>query len=54
MGYCYILTYTTERLKQAVTEECRKLSQEEVPTLSFIPFEGNSEFIKLIEETLGH
>ena len=51
--YSYILTYTTEKLKQAVIEEYEKVSAEEVPMVSFIPFEGNPKLIELIDKTLG-
>jgi uncharacterized protein involved in tolerance to divalent cations len=53
MNYGYIITYTTETLKQAVIEETTKTSQEEVPMISFIPFEGNDKLIELIHETLA-
>jgi uncharacterized protein involved in tolerance to divalent cations len=53
MNYCYLVTYTLERLKQQVIEECERVSEEEVPMISFIPFEGNAKLLKLIDETLG-
>lgn len=52
MSYCYILTYTIERLKQQLIDEYKKVSEEEVPMISFIPFEGNGELLKLIDSTL--
>ena len=52
MNYAYIFTYTVETLKQRVIDECKIVSIEEVPMLSFIPFEGNTELSKLIDETL--
>jgi uncharacterized protein involved in tolerance to divalent cations len=52
MNYAYILTYTTETFKQGIIDECKATSVEEVPMISFIPFEGNSELITLIDETL--
>ena len=53
MNYVYILTYTTEKLKQAVIDEYEGVSKEEVPMVSFIPLEGNKKLLKLIDETLG-
>ncbi len=53
MGYCYILTYTTEVHKDAVIAETKKVSAEEVPMISFIPFEPNPELAKLIDDTLN-
>jgi uncharacterized protein involved in tolerance to divalent cations len=52
MNYAYILTYTTEQLKEKVIEAVKKVTVEEVPMISFIPFEGNEELSKLISETL--
>lgn len=53
MNYAYILTYTIGSLKEKVVEETKTACVEEVPMISFIPFEGNSELVKLIDETLG-
>ena len=53
MGYAYVLTYTTEKHKEVVMEVAGAASKEEVPMISFIPFEGNPELLKLIDETLG-
>ena len=53
MNYAYILTYTTEKHKAAVIEEATEASEEEVPMISFMPFEGNEALIKLIDQTLG-
>ena len=52
MNYAYILTYTTEKHKSAVIKEATKASEEEVPMISFMPFEGNKALIKLIGQTL--
>lgn len=52
MNYAYIVTYTIDSLKHKIIEECRKVSVEEVPMISFIPFECNEELTKLIDETL--
>ena len=53
MSYCYILTYTVEHLKQQVIDEYRKVSEEDVPMISFVPLEGNTDLIKLLDETLN-
>lgn len=53
MNYAYILTYTTGEHKAAVILEASKASEEEVPMISFMPFEGNEPLMKLIKETLG-
>lgn len=53
MNYAYIVTYTIEKHKTAVIDEATKASKEEVPMISFIPFEGNEALIKLIDQTLG-
>ena len=53
MPYAYLFTYTTGRLKEQVTSVASKASAEEVPMLSFIPFEPNRELEKLIDDTLG-
>ena len=53
MNYAYLLTYTTEEHKDEVTKVAVSASEEEVPMISFIPFEGNDAFLKLIDETLG-
>lgn len=53
MNYCYILTYTIETLQQAVINECERVSVEEVPMVSFMPFEGNLKLKELIAQTLS-
>jgi uncharacterized protein involved in tolerance to divalent cations len=53
MGYAYLLSYTTERHKHEVMEVAKSASQEEVPMISLIPFEGNPELLKLIDETVA-
>ncbi|MDO8676601.1 MAG: divalent cation tolerance protein CutA [Candidatus Azambacteria bacterium] len=53
MNYCYILTYTTRKHMKAVINETKKASVEEIPMISFFPFEGNIELIKLIDKTFG-
>ncbi len=53
MGYAYLLTYTTEKYKDAVIRTASEASEEEVPMISFIPFEGNTELLALIDKTVG-
>jgi len=52
MNYAYIFTYTIKAFKQKIIKECKVVSAEEIPMISFTPLEGNSELIKLIDETL--
>jgi uncharacterized protein involved in tolerance to divalent cations len=52
MGYCYILTYTKAELKEAIIKEVERISVEEVPMISFTPFEGNKKLESLIDETI--
>ncbi|MDP2593470.1 MAG: divalent cation tolerance protein CutA [bacterium] len=52
MPYCYILTYTKANLKEKITQEVNQTSVEEIPMISFIPFEGNDKLLRLIDETL--
>lgn len=53
MDYCYILTYTIEKLKEQIIDVVNAVSVEEVPMVSFIPFEGNKKLIELIDKTLN-
>lgn len=52
MNYAYIFTYTLEKHKDAIVEEVKAVSVEEIPMISFIAFEGNEELVELIEQTL--
>ena len=36
MNYAYILTYTLEKHKTAIIEETTKVSEEEIPMISFL------------------
>ncbi len=53
MDYYTIISFTTETHKEAVIEDVRKTSAEEVPMIQFISFEGNEELLKWIDETLN-
>jgi uncharacterized protein involved in tolerance to divalent cations len=50
--YVTITSFTTEKHTEAVIEDVRKTSAEEVPMIRFIPFEGNTELTEWIESTL--
>jgi hypothetical protein len=39
--------------KQAIIEDVKKTSVEEVPMVWFVEFEGNQELLKWIDETLS-
>lgn len=51
MEYCTITSFTITKHKEAVIEAVRKTSQEEVPMVTFTPFEGNEELERWIEQT---
>ncbi len=51
--YVYLLTYTNEKHKEEVMRVAKETSEEEIPMISLIPFEGNSELLKLIDETVA-
>lgn len=53
MNYTYILTYTTEKHKEAVIEAVKEVSEEEVPMISFMSFEGNKELESYIDSVVG-
>lgn len=52
MDYFFLFTFTTRNNKEGIISEVKKLSVEEVPMLSFIPFNGNEELTQWIESTL--
>jgi len=53
MEYVTITSYTTDRHKEAVLEDVRKTTQEEVPMITFIaPADLNEELRNWIDETL--
>ncbi len=52
MDYYTITSFTKEEHKEAIIEDVRKTSIEEVPMIQFIPFEGNEELTKWIAETV--
>ncbi len=50
--YHTITSFTIERYKQAIVNDVKKTSVEEVPMVQFIEFEGNRELLKWIDETV--
>lgn len=54
MDYITIQTYTNDQCKDAVMEDVRKTSQEEVPMITFtVPDDINKELQDWIDETLS-
>ncbi|HYD89984.1 MAG TPA: divalent cation tolerance protein CutA, partial [Flavobacterium sp.] len=54
MDYCYIFTYTTSDKKEALIEEVKKNSIEEVPVITFTDIDANQELLEWIDKTLGN
>ena len=52
MDYFIVTSYTTLKNKEAVIEEVKKISIEEVPMISFTSFDGNQELLSWIDRTL--
>lgn len=52
MDYSFILTYTIDKHRKAITETVKKVSIEEIPMISFFPFEGNASLLRLIHGTV--
>lgn len=53
MDYYSITSFTKEVHKEAIIEDVKKNSIEEVPMIQFISFEGNSELTDWIDKTLS-
>jgi uncharacterized protein involved in tolerance to divalent cations len=54
MDYITITSYTTDKHKDAVMEDVRKMSAEEVPMMTFtLPDDINQELRDWIDETLA-
>ncbi len=51
MNYYNISVFTIEKHKQAIIEDVKRTSVEEVPMIWFVEFEGNEELLKWINET---
>ncbi|KKR71496.1 hypothetical protein A3A55_03580 [Candidatus Roizmanbacteria bacterium RIFCSPLOWO2_01_FULL_40_14] len=52
MDYYNISVFTVEKHKQAIIDDVKKTSVEEVPMVWFVEFEGNNELLKWVDETL--
>ncbi len=52
MDYYTLNVFTLEKFKEEIISEVKKVSVEEVPMITFIPFDGNQELLKWIEKTL--
>lgn len=53
MNYCKIECFTLEKYKDKIIIEVEKVSEEEVPMVSFIEFKGNKIFENWIVESIG-
>jgi uncharacterized protein involved in tolerance to divalent cations len=53
MDYVTVTSFTTEQHKQAIIQEVKKISVEEVPMIVFLPMDGNAELLAWIQETLA-
>lgn len=47
--YYNISVFTTKRHKQAIIEDVKNTSSEEVPMIWFVEFEGNEELLRWID-----
>jgi uncharacterized protein involved in tolerance to divalent cations len=52
-NYFNISSFTTEKNKQAVIDDVKKNSVEEVPMVWFVNIDGNKEFLNWVEENVG-
>ncbi|HLD04418.1 MAG TPA: divalent cation tolerance protein CutA [Candidatus Nanoarchaeia archaeon] len=50
MNYCYIMGFTIGKNRRRVEKEFERISEEEVPMISFIKMAGNKKFLKFIYE----
>lgn len=53
MDYYTITSFTKNAHKQAIIDDVKTTSIEEVPMIWFTEFEGNEEFLKWVDATLG-
>ena len=54
MSYVTITSYTTDKHKDAVMEDVRKTTSEDIPMMTFVaPDDLNKELCNWIDETLG-
>ena len=52
MDYVTIFSYTISQYKEKIIKEVEKVSVEEVPMITFTPFEGNKKLLSWIDKTL--
>lgn len=53
MDYYNLTSFTLEKHQQAIIDEVKNVSIEEVPMISFTHFEGNKELFRWIDKTVG-
>lgn len=53
MDYFTITSFTLDKNKEKITEVIEKVSIEEVPMITFTPFDGNKKLLNWINETVG-
>ncbi len=53
MDYFTITSYTLEKHKNEIITEVQKVSIEEVPMITFTPFDGNDQLISWIKQTVS-
>lgn len=51
--YITITSFTKKIHKQAIIEDVKRISIEEVPMIQFLEFDGNEELLKWIDGTLS-
>lgn len=52
MDYLTVQSFTIEKYKEEIIKEVEIISIEEVPMITFTPFDGNKKLLKWIDETL--
>ena len=52
LNYFTITSFTLEKHKNSIIEVVESISEEDVPMITFTPFEGNQKLLDWIEETL--
>ena len=53
IDYFTITTFTIDKHKEEIISIVKKLSEEEVPTITFTKFESNKELLSWIDKTVG-
>lgn len=53
LDYFILTAYTLQKHKEQIITEVEKVSIEEVPMITFLPFDGNQILLDWIEETLS-